>query len=127
MVGQKAPSSPPPSDFERSRLPLGDLECEYTGARGGGQHPAVAKRPVQIIWGSEVNMDVPEISAESLHNIIKTGVAVVDVREPDEWQEAHLAESKLIPLGEVVERSGEFPMTDRYTCYAEVEFVVQCL
>ena len=54
-------------------------------------------------------MDVPEISAESLHNIIKTGVAVVDVREPDEWQEAHLAESKLIPLGEVVERSGEFP------------------
>ena len=57
-------------------------------------------------------MDVPEISAESLHNIIKTGVAIVDVREPDEWQEAHLAESKLIPLGEVVERSGEFP-TDR--------------
>ena len=50
-------------------------------------------------------MDVPEISAESLHNIIKTGVAVVDVREPDDWQEEHLAESKLIQLGEVVERS----------------------
>ena len=42
-------------------------------------------------------------------------------------KEAHLAESKLIPLGEVVERSGEFPLTDRYTCCAEAEFVVRVL
>lgn len=34
---------------------------------------------------------------------------VVDVREPDEWQEGHIAEAVHIPLGELSSRAGELP------------------
>ena len=52
-------------------------------------------------------MTIPEISAEDLATRLKTGAQVIDVREPDEWDEAHLAGSYLIPLGQVVDRLDE--------------------
>lgn len=52
-------------------------------------------------------MVIPEISAEDLANRLQSGAQVIDVREPDEWDEAHLAGSRLIPLGQVVERLDE--------------------
>ncbi len=42
-------------------------------------------------------MTIPEISAEDLATRLETGAQVIDVREPDEWDEAHLAGSYLIP------------------------------
>lgn len=52
-------------------------------------------------------MRIPEISAEDLATRLETGAQVIDVREPDEWDEAHLAGSYLIPLGQVVDRLDE--------------------
>ena len=52
-------------------------------------------------------MTIPEISAEDLATRLETGAQVIDVREPDEWDEAHLAGSYLIPLGQVVDRLDE--------------------
>ena len=52
-------------------------------------------------------MTIPEISAEELATRLETGAQVIDVREPDEWDEAHLAGSYLIPLGQVVDRLDE--------------------
>ncbi len=34
---------------------------------------------------------------------------LVDVRETDEWNEAHIAGARLIPLGEVAQRLAEIP------------------
>ena len=52
-------------------------------------------------------MTIPEISAEDLASRLELGAQVIDVREPDEWDEAHLAGSHLIPLGQVVDRLDE--------------------
>ena len=52
-------------------------------------------------------MTIPEISAEDLATRLESGAQVIDVREPDEWDEAHLAGSYLIPLGQVVDRIDE--------------------
>ncbi len=52
-------------------------------------------------------MRIPEISAEDLATRLESGAQVIDVREPDEWDEAHLAGSYLIPLGQVVDRLDE--------------------
>ncbi len=52
-------------------------------------------------------MTIPEISAEDLATRLESGAQVIDVREPYEWDEAHLAGSYLIPLGQVVDRLDE--------------------
>jgi rhodanese-related sulfurtransferase len=46
------------------------------------------------------------------------GAFVLDVRQPEEWAEAHIPGSRLIPLGELPRRIGEIPR--------EGEIVVVC-
>ena len=50
-----------------------------------------------------------EISAKDLAARLKGGedVQIIDVREPHEYETAHLEGSKLIPLGQVVSRMSE--------------------
>jgi len=57
-------------------------------------------------------VDVPEIDVEQLARLVEDGALVVDVRNPDEYVEAHVPGAELIPLGEVPDRTGEIP-TDR--------------
>jgi len=52
---------------------------------------------------------VPEIDVDELYTHHQAGAAVVDVREPDEYAEAHVPGALLIPLGEVPERLAELP------------------
>lgn len=54
-------------------------------------------------------MDVPEIDVAELAERRKAGVAVLDVRNPDEYEDAHLEGVLLIPLGDMVERVDEIP------------------
>lgn len=54
-------------------------------------------------------MDVPEIDVAEAARRYEDGVPVFDVREPDEYREAHVPGAALIPLGDVVERSDELP------------------
>ncbi|WP_425414610.1 rhodanese-like domain-containing protein [Paenibacillus harenae] len=51
----------------------------------------------------------PEMTTAELENRLKEGKAVnlIDVREPDEWQEGHIKEARSIPLSELQERIGE--------------------
>ncbi len=41
------------------------------------------------------------------------GAVVVDVREPDEYEAGHVPGARLIPLGELVDRVGELPRSER--------------
>ena len=54
-------------------------------------------------------MSVPEIDVEALAELHAAGATIVDVREPDEYDEAHVPGVQLIPLGEVPERFEEIP------------------
>ncbi|MFN0092747.1 MAG: rhodanese-like domain-containing protein [Acidimicrobiales bacterium] len=52
---------------------------------------------------------VPEIDVEQLSRRRGEGTPLIDVREPHEYEEAHVPGAVLIPLGELAERLGEVP------------------
>lgn len=53
--------------------------------------------------------EVPEIDIAEFVDRRATGLTVLDVRELDEWQEAHIPGVLHIPLTELVERADEVP------------------
>ena len=54
-------------------------------------------------------MNVPEIDIETLSTEKDGGAPVFDVRQPDEYEEAHVPGVRLVPLADVPERVSEFP------------------
>jgi rhodanese-related sulfurtransferase len=54
-------------------------------------------------------VDIPTIDIETLADKLDQGAPVFDVRQPDEYEEAHVPGVRLVPLGEVPERADEFP------------------
>ena len=57
---------------------------------------------------------VPTISADDVQARLTTDDAatkplVVDVREPDEWAEGHIAGARHIPLGQLAAQAGDLP------------------
>src|SRR4029453_4685611 len=46
-------------------------------------------------------MDVPEIDVAELARVREAGVPLIDVREPDEYSEAHVPGATLVPLATV--------------------------
>ncbi len=59
--------------------------------------------------------DVPEITVTELRDRIAAGLpgaTLIDVREPQEWEIAHLPAARLIPKGELPGRLGELSQTD---------------
>lgn len=59
--------------------------------------------------GSLPPMDVPEIDIHEFATRREAGQAVIDVRNPDEYEAARIPGVTLIPLGELVERVAEVP------------------
>jgi molybdopterin/thiamine biosynthesis adenylyltransferase/rhodanese-related sulfurtransferase/molybdopterin converting factor small subunit len=60
--------------------------------------------------GAEPTYAGPEITAEELRRELDekgSGLVLIDVREPHEWEIAHIAGAQLIPLGQLPERVGE--------------------
>jgi rhodanese-related sulfurtransferase len=57
-------------------------------------------------------VDVPEIDIAEAARRHAAGTLVIDVREPQEYEEGHVPGAPLIPMGDVVERVDEFPATD---------------
>ncbi|MCZ2127341.1 MAG: rhodanese-like domain-containing protein [Anaerolineales bacterium] len=57
---------------------------------------------------------IPSISADELNARLKSDkrVILLDVRQPQEFEQGHIAGAKLIPLGELSRRMNELP-TDR--------------
>ncbi len=66
-------------------------------------------------------LSLPAISAVQLHEMIsaREEVTLLDVREPFEFEIAHIACSKLIPLGEIPARLAEIPRTGRTVLYCK--------
>lgn len=55
-------------------------------------------------------MSTPEISVSELARLLAAGsVSLVDVRNPDEYETAHVPAACLIPLAQVQDRLAEFP------------------
>lgn len=54
-------------------------------------------------------MAVPEIDTATLADLLAAGATVLDVRNPDEYEEAHVAGAVLIPLSDLVERIDDVP------------------
>ena len=52
---------------------------------------------------------ITEIDVEALSAALDEGAVLIDVRMPDEYQEAHVPGAILIPLPELPERLGELP------------------
>ncbi len=48
-------------------------------------------------------MSIREITAADLPSLLERGVAVIDVREPDEYREGHVPGAISVPLGRVPE------------------------
>ena len=54
-------------------------------------------------------MQIPEIDVHELARRRDEGAVVIDVRQPDEYEDAHVPGARLIPLGEVNQRLHEVP------------------
>ena len=50
-----------------------------------------------------------EISVQEAVAKQQAGAFILDVREPSEWNDAHIAGTTLIPLGELASRANELP------------------
>ncbi len=57
-------------------------------------------------------MDVPEIDIATLAELHHGGIFLLDVRQPDEYVEGHVAGAVLIPLPDLAERLDEVPDSD---------------
>jgi rhodanese-related sulfurtransferase len=56
---------------------------------------------------------IPQVTVDDLDSVLAGGGQVLDVRMPDEYEEAHVPGALLIPLPELPERAGEIPDVDR--------------
>jgi rhodanese-related sulfurtransferase len=54
-------------------------------------------------------VEVPEIDVHELARLRAAGATLIDVREADEYDEAHVPGAQLIPLAEIPERADEVP------------------
>jgi rhodanese-related sulfurtransferase len=61
---------------------------------------------------------LPSLNAGELSEKLKNGKRplVIDVRQPEEYREGHIAGSKLIPLGELRNRLNELPKDREIVC-----------
>ncbi|MEL7644663.1 MAG: rhodanese-like domain-containing protein [Anaerolineaceae bacterium] len=50
-----------------------------------------------------------EVSVQEAAALREEGAFILDVREPNEWEQGHIEGATLIPLGQLLQRSGELP------------------
>jgi rhodanese-related sulfurtransferase len=79
----------------------------------GGYH-AWANAGLPLAHASEDirTSSTPQVSACGAQQMLEDGALLLDVRELDEWQDAHAPQAVLIPMSEVHARRNELP-TDR--------------
>jgi rhodanese-related sulfurtransferase len=54
-------------------------------------------------------VDIPQIDLDTLEQWRRDGRPVLDVRNPDEYEQGHVPGAVLVPLGELPERLAEVP------------------
>lgn len=60
-------------------------------------------------WRYAAKVDVPQITVAELAALHADGVAVIDVRQPNEYAEGHVPGATLIPLATVAQHLAEVP------------------
>jgi rhodanese-related sulfurtransferase len=60
----------------------------------------------------DVAPETIEVSLDTFAAAYGAGATVLDVRQPDEYEDAHVSGAKLIPLGELSARQEEIPDAD---------------
>ena len=62
--------------------------------------------------------DAPKLTAAEVNEKIKFGKhpLVLDVRQPEEFQQGHISGAKLIPLGDLRKHLGELPKGREIVC-----------
>ena len=58
-----------------------------------------------------------EINVQKAAEMRDGGAFVLDVREPDEWNQAHISGATLIPLGQLEQRLSELPKDQEIVVY----------
>lgn len=53
--------------------------------------------------------NIPEIDVAEAQRRVDAGAALLDVREPDEWNAGHAEAAQWIPMGEVAARQDDVP------------------
>lgn len=69
---------------------------------------AAGERPTPIGSLASQAMDVPEIDVDELERHLAGGAKLVDVREHDEYESAHIEGAVLIPLATVPDNTDAF-------------------
>jgi rhodanese-related sulfurtransferase len=61
---------------------------------------------------------LPAVNAQELNEKLKNGKRplVIDVRQPEEYRDGHIAGAKLIPVGELNKRMKELPRDREIVC-----------
>lgn len=67
--------------------------------------PQIARISVQLV----TDAPTPEFSIDQLEAALEDGAYVLDVRNPDEYEEKRIPGVTLIPLGELESRAAEVP------------------
>jgi rhodanese-related sulfurtransferase len=71
---------------------------------------ACAPSPSSNTSESSISASLPkEISVEQAKELYDSGAFVLDVRQPEEWDQVHIPGTTLIPLGELQNRLSEVP------------------
>jgi DMSO/TMAO reductase YedYZ molybdopterin-dependent catalytic subunit/rhodanese-related sulfurtransferase/glyoxylase-like metal-dependent hydrolase (beta-lactamase superfamily II) len=91
-----------------SRAGFADVS-DLVGGFGAWQ---TAGLPVARPGESIASTRTAQVSARAARSVIDAGGLLLDVREPDEWDQGHAPQAVLIPMGEVQARRNELP-TDR--------------
>ncbi|GAB4483593.1 MAG: hypothetical protein Kow0088_26890 [Anaerolineales bacterium] len=63
----------------------------------------------QIAYANRRNIRIPEIDVQQAYEKYQQGVFVLDVRQPEEWNEGHIPNATLIPLDQLAQRVDELP------------------
>lgn len=95
-------------------LRIGTLGDVPAGAVHDADRPADLRRRASAAGSppgtpSIGDVQVPAIDIPTLREKLDAGESLFDVRQPDEYEQGHAPGARLVPLGEVPERIGEFP------------------
>jgi len=63
----------------------------------------------QIAYANRRARQIPEINVEQAYKKYQQNAFILDVRQPEEWNERHIPNATLIPLDQLAQRVNELP------------------
>ncbi|RCK74945.1 MAG: Sulfur carrier protein adenylyltransferase ThiF [Anaerolineae bacterium] len=63
----------------------------------------------QIAYANRHATRIPEINVEQAYEKYQQNAFILDVRQPEEWNEGHIPNATLIPLDQLAQRVNELP------------------